>query len=149
MKVKIKKLAESVNIPEYKTEGSSGFDLEANFSLSVSKEPILIKGGAVALIPTCLAFEIPRGFEIQVRSRSGLALKNSVFVLNSPGTIDSDFRGEVKVILFNASKEDFRVENNMRVAQAVLTKVEKAEFEMAENLEETKRGEKGFGSTKL
>ncbi len=128
-------------IPEYKTSGASGFDLKAAI-----EKPINIKPGDWALIPTGVKFEIPKGFEIQIRPRSGLANKG-IFILNSPGTIDSDYRGEVKVILANFSKKIFTVKPKDRIAQGVLCKIMYAEFVKEENLPPTERGEGGFGST--
>ena len=129
-------------LPEYKTLGSAGADVCA-----LLENDVVIKSGDFALIPTGLFFEIPQGFEIQVRSRSGLAAKNGVCVLNSPGTIDSDYRGEVKVILINHGKEDFVVHSGDRIAQLVFARALQATFEKASSLSDTQRGEGGFGST--
>ena len=142
VKVLIKKLNSSIKIPSYKTEGSSGMDLVANI-----EEPIKISPGNTSLIPTGIFIAIPKNFEIQIRPRSGLAAKNNISVLNTPGTIDSDYRGELKIILINLGKKDFVIKKNDRVAQMILAPVVKAEFEEVSELPETVRGEGGFGST--
>ena len=129
-------------IPQYKTEGAAGADICA-----LLEESVIIKKGSFAMIPTGLFFEIPQGYEIQVRPRSGLAAKNGVTVLNTPGTIDSDYRGEVKVILINLGSEDFEVKNGDRIAQIVIAPVTRAFFEQVQVLGETARGSGGFGST--
>lgn len=129
-------------LPSYATLGAAGADIRACIT-----GPVVIKPGERALIPTGLFFEIPEGYEIQVRPRSGLALKHGITCLNSPGTIDSDYRGEIGVILINTGKEDFTVENNDRIAQIVLSPVVRADFIPAGNLSETERGTGGFGST--
>lgn len=141
-KALIKKLSPKVNIPEYKTSGSSGLDLEAFID-----NDIIIKPKETALIPTGLSVAIPENMEIQVRPRSGLALKNKISVLNTPGTIDADYRGEIKVILVNLGNTNFVVKNGDRIAQMVLCPIIKAEFEITDNLPDTLRGEGGFGST--
>ena len=141
-KVLIKKLDSSVKLPAYKTEGASGMDL-----MALLKEPITLKPNSSCLVPTGLAIAFSSDFEIQIRPRSGLAAKNSISVLNTPGTIDSDYRGEIKVILFNHGKNDFLINNKDRIAQMILTPVIKMEFEETDNLPETVRGEGGFGST--
>lgn len=128
--------------PSYSTFGAAGADIRACITA-----PVVIKPGERALIPTGLLFEIPEGYEIQVRPRSGLALKHGITCLNSPGTIDSDYRGEIGVILINTGKEDFTVENNDRIAQIVLSPVIRADFVTAGFLSETERGSGGFGST--
>lgn len=143
--IKIQKISTEFNdipFPEYATEGSSGLDLRA----AVEKE-ITIAAGKVALIPTNLKVEIPLGYEIQVRPRSGLAAKNSIGVLNSPGTIDSDYRGEIKVILFNFGEIDFVIKRGDRIAQMVISKVYRANLEESENLNSSDRGAGGFGHT--
>ena len=142
VKVLIKKLNSRVKLPEYKTTGSSGMDL-----MAFVKSPIKIKPNTVKLIPTGLSIAIPNELEIQIRPRSGLAAKYSISVLNTPGTIDSDYRGELKIILFNHGSEDFIVNNNDRVAQMVLTPVVKMDLEEVDQLPETIRGSGGFGST--
>ena len=141
-KVLIKKLHPEVQLPAYKTEGASGMDL-----MALLKEPINLKPNSSCLVPTGLAVAFSSDFEIQIRPRSGLAAKNSISVLNTPGTIDSDYRGEIKVILFNHGKNDFLINNKDRIAQMILTPVIKMEFEETDNLPETVRGEGGFGST--
>ena len=141
-KVLIKKLDPTVELPDYKTGGASGMDL-----MALLKEPINLKPNSSCLVPTGLAVAFSNEFEIQIRPRSGLAAKNSISVLNTPGTIDSDYRGEIKVILFNHGKNDFLINNKDRIAQMILTPVIKMEFEETDNLPETVRGEGGFGST--
>ncbi len=129
-------------LPEYATNASAGVDLRANLD-----EPIVLKSLERTLVPTGLFLEIPVGFEAQIRPRSGLAFKNGVTVLNSPGTIDADYRGEVKIILVNLSKEDFVINDGERVAQMVIARHEQAEWVQVEQLMETNRGAGGFGST--
>ena len=128
--------------PEYATAGSSGFDFRANLS-----EPMTIKAGKRALVPTGLFFELPDGFEIQVRPRSGLAAKNGVTVLNTPGTVDADYRGEIKVILKNTNNFSYLVFKKNAIAQMVFQQVEKANWELVIELDETERGAGGFGHT--
>ena len=130
------------NLPSYTTEASAGMDLRANIS-----EPIILRPLERTLVKTGLFIELPIGYEAQVRPRSGLALKKGITVLNSPGTIDSDYRGEVGVIIINLSSKDFIVEDGERIAQMVITKHEKIRWENAENLADTERGLGGFGST--
>ena len=142
VKVLIKKLDPKVAIPSYKTKGASGMDL-----MAFVKEKIVIKPQTSALIPTGLSVAFSEDYEIQIRPRSGLAAKNNISVLNTPGTIDSDYRGELKIIIFNHSNHDFIVNNNDRVAQMVLTPIAKIELEEANELPKTLRGEGGFGST--
>ena len=134
--------AKGAVIPSYKTEGAAGADVCA-----LVTEPVTIASGSFAMIPTGLFFEIPQGYEIQVRPRSGLAAKNGVTVLNTPGTIDSDYRGELKIILINLGKEDFVVNNGERIAQIIVSPVTVADFTITDSLSNTSRGEKGFGST--
>ena len=134
--------AKGAVIPSYKTEGAAGADVCA-----LVTEPVTIASGSFAMIPTGLFFEIPQGYEIQVRPRSGLAAKNGVTVLNTPGTIDSDYRGELKIILINLGKEDFVVNNGERIAQIIVCPVTVADFTITDALSATTRGEKGFGST--
>ena len=141
-KVLIKKLDPTVELPAYKTEGASGMDL-----MALLKEPINLKPNSSCLVPTGLAVAFSSDFEIQIRPRSGLAAKNSISVLNTPGTIDSDYRGEIKVILFNHGKSDFLINNKDRIAQMILTPVIKMDLEETDDLPETIRGEGGFGST--
>ena len=142
VRVLIKKLDPKVTLPSYKTKGASGMDL-----IAFVKEKIVIKPQTSALIPTGLSVAFSEDYEIQIRPRSGLAAKNNISVLNSPGTIDSDYRGELKIIIFNHSNYDFIVNNDDRVAQMVLTPVAKMELEEANELPKTLRGEGGFGST--
>jgi len=142
VKILVKRLNSKVKLPEYKTSGSSGMDL-----MAFIENPIKIVPNTVELIPTGLSIAIPEDLEIQIRPRSGLAAKSSIGVLNSPGTIDSDYRGELKIILFNHGNKDFIVNNNDRVAQMVLTPVIKMELEEVDQLPETIRGVGGFGST--
>jgi len=142
VRVLIKKLDPKVTLPSYKTKGASGMDL-----MAFVKEKIVIKPQTSALIPTGLSVAFSEDYEIQIRPRSGLAAKNNISVLNTPGTIDSDYRGELKIIIFNHSKHDFVVNNNDRIAQMVLTPIAKMELEEANELPKTLRGEGGFGST--
>ena len=142
VKILIKKLNSKVKLPKYKTDGSSGMDLMAFLS-----KPISIMPQKSELIPTGLTIAIPKNTEVQIRPRSGLAAKNNISVLNTPGTIDSDYRGELKVILYNHGSEEFVVNNDDRIAQMVVVPIIKATFEEVENLPETIRGEGGFGST--
>jgi len=142
VKVLVKRLNPEVKLPEYKTSGSSGMDLMAFIN-----GPIKIAPNTLELVPTGLSIAIPEDLEIQIRPRSGLAAKSSIGVLNTPGTIDSDYRGELKVILFNHGNKDFIVNNNDRVAQMVLTPVIKMELEEVDQLPKTIRGSDGFGST--
>ena len=142
IKVLVKKLNPKAELPKYKTEGSSGMDL-----MALIENPIKIKSQNSALIPTGLSIAIPEDTEIQIRPRSGLAAKSNISVLNTPGTIDSDYRGEIKIILFNHGKEEFTIKNNDRIAQMILMPVLKAEFQEVEELPKTVRGSGGFGST--
>ena len=142
IKVLINKLNPKAELPKYKTEGSSGMDL-----MALIENPITIKPQNSVLIPTGLSIAIPEDTEVQIRPRSGLAVKSSISVLNTPGTIDSDYRGEIKIILFNHGKEEFTVNNNDRIAQMILMPVLKAEFEQVEELPISVRGSGGFGST--
>ncbi len=141
-KVLIKKLDPAAELPAYKTEGASGMDL-----MALLNQPINLKPNSSCLVPTGLAVAFSSDFEIQIRPRSGLAAKNSISVLNTPGTIDSDYRGEIKVILFNHGKKDFLINNKDRIAQMILTPVIKMSLEETDDLPETIRGEGGFGST--
>ena len=142
IEVLIKRLSKDVALPKYETEGSSGLDLAAN----IDKE-IKILPGKSEIISTGLAVAIPKNFEIQIRPRSGLAAKNQISVLNTPGTIDADYRGELKVILINLSDKVFVVEKGLRIAQMVLCPVVKATLKEVTELENTERGSGGFGST--
>ncbi|MDC0569433.1 dUTP diphosphatase [Candidatus Pelagibacter sp.] len=141
-KVLIKKLNTKVELPAYKTTGASGMDL-----MAFIEKPIKIAPNSSCLVPTGLSVAFSDDYEIQIRPRSGLAAKNNITVLNTPGTIDSDYRGEIKIILFNHGKEDFLINNKDRVAQMILTPVIKMELEETDNLPDTLRGEGGFGST--
>ena len=142
VKVLVKKLHPKVQLPSYKTKGSSGMDL-----MAFTKSPLKISPNSSVLVPTGIFVDIPKEVEIQIRPRSGLAAKSNISVLNTPGTIDSDYRGEIKVILFNHGTEDFIVNNNDRIAQMVLMPVLKVDFEEVDDLPETVRGSGGFGST--
>ena len=142
VKVLVKKLHPSVKLPSYKTIGSSGMDL-----MAFTDNPIIIPSKKSHLVPTGISIAMSQNYEIQIRPRSGLAAKKNISVLNTPGTIDSDYRGEIKIILFNHGKEDFTVNNNDRIAQMILMPVLKAEFEEVEELPKTVRGSGGFGST--
>ena len=142
VKVLIKKLFPAVQLPSYKTSGASGMDL-----MAFIKSSITIKPKTSCLIPTGLSVAFSEDYEVQIRPRSGLAAKNNISVLNTPGTIDSDYRGEIKVIIYNHGNKDFLVNNGDRVAQMILTPVVKMELEEANDLPETIRGEGGFGST--
>ena len=142
VKVLIKKLNPSVQLPSYKTDGASGMDL-----MAFIKKPINLEPGKSCLVPTGLSVAFPQEYEIQIRPRSGLAAKNNISVLNTPGTIDSDYRGEIKIILFNHSNDNFIINKNDRVAQMVLTPIIKMELEETNELPKTIRGEGGFGST--
>ena len=142
VKVLVKKLNSLAKLPSYKTDGASGMDLMACIEKPISLEP-----GKSCLIPTGLSVAFSEKYEIQIRPRSGLAAKNSISVLNTPGTIDSDYRGELKIILFNHSNEIFIINNNDRVAQMVLTPIVKMELEEINELPNSNRGDGGFGST--
>ncbi len=141
VKVKLK-LGKGASAPSYSTSGSSGMDVRARLDSDV-----VLKSHARTLVPTGIFFEIPEGYEIQVRPRSGLALKSGISVLNTPGTIDSDYRGELGIILINLSDEDFTIHDGDRIAQIVLSKVERIGFELIDELSETERSSGGFGST--
>ena len=142
VKVLIKKLNSKVQIPKYKTDGSSGMDLMAFID-----NPIKIKSQESVLVPTGISIALPEDTEVQIRPRSGLAAKSNISVLNTPGTIDSDYRGEIKIILFNHGRKEFEVNNNDRIAQMVLMPILKAKFEEVKELPTTLRGSGGFGST--
>lgn len=139
---RISNLFSDIPLPSYSTEGSSGMDIRAAI-----QNDIILNSGKVILVPTNLSVEIPIGYEIQVRPRSGLAAKNGIGVLNSPGTIDSDYRGEVKIILFNFGEEDFIIKRGDRIAQLVLAEVILANINEVEDLNSSQRGEGGFGHT--
>jgi len=142
VKVLIKKLSQEVQLPSYKTSGASGMDL-----MAFIKSSLTIKPKNSCLIPTGLSIAFSEDYEIQIRPRSGLAAKNNISVLNTPGTIDSDYRGEIKVIIYNHGNNDFLVNNGDRIAQMILTPVVKMELEETNDLPVTIRGEGGFGST--
>mgnify|MGYP000676940282 CR=1 FL=1 len=141
-KVLIKKISPQVELPTYKTSGASGMDLMAFIN-----SPIVIKPKTSSLIPTGILLAFSENYEVQIRPRSGLAAKSNISVLNTPGTVDSDYRGEIKVIIYNHGNKDFIINNKDRIAQMVLTPVIKMKLEETENLPETVRGESGFGST--
>jgi dUTP pyrophosphatase len=141
-KIQIRKLSSSVSIPKYETPGSSGMDIAAHI-----EDSIIINPGEKALVSTGFSIAIPRGYEVQIRPRSGLAAKKNITVLNTPGTIDADYRGEIKVILINLGKEKFIIENGERIAQMVVCPVVRANFEEVKKLSNTERGSGGFGST--
>ena len=141
-KIQIKKLSPTASIPKYETLGSSGMDIAAHL-----ENKIVINPGEKALVSTGFAIAIPRGYEVQIRPRSGLAVKKNITVLNTPGTIDADYRGEIKVILINHGKEQFVIENGERIAQMVVCPVIQANLEEVKELNETDRGAGGFGST--
>lgn len=140
MQIKLKKLHKNAIIPSYKSDEAAGFDLH-------SLKDYCIKANSRELISTGLAFEIESGYEMQIRPRSGLALKHGISVLNTPGTIDSDYRGEIQIILFNTSDEDFHIKSGDRIAQAVIAQVFQATFIETDSLSQTNRGEAGFGSS--
>ena len=142
VQILVKKLDKNIKLPTYKTSGSSGMDLEAYI-----KSKIIIKSGKTAIIPTGIAVAIPKNYEIQIRPRSGLAAKKGISVLNTPGTIDSDYRGEIKIILINLSKKSFVVKSGDRVAQMILCPVAKCKLKEVKNLPISVRGKGGFGST--
>ena len=142
-KVKVQVLiSEGVTLPKYETSGSAGMDVRANIS-----EPIVLGSLERVLVPTGIKMAIPEGYEVQVRPRSGLALKHGISMANTPGTIDSDYRGEIGVILINLSKEEYIIQPQERIGQLVLYKVAQMDFEVVESLDETERGAGGFGHT--
>lgn len=141
--LKVKRLAHfKGDLPAYQTELASGFDVRAQL-----ESQMVLKPGERAMVPTGLSFEIPPGFEIQARPRSGLAAKNGISLVNTPGTIDADYRGEVKIIIINHGQEDFPIKDQDRIAQLVLCPVVQATFEIVDDLGDSKRGAGGFGST--
>lgn len=145
VEIKFKRLSRELNhipLPSYATKGSSGLDIYAAL-----EKPVALSRGGIEMVPTNISVEIPEGYEIQVRPRSGLAAKHGIGILNSPGTIDSDYRGEIKIIIINFGKEDFIIQPAERIAQLVISKVYRAKFVETEELNETKRGEGGFGHT--
>lgn len=145
MNISIKRISEefvTIPLPHYATEGSAGMDVYATLN-----EPIVVAPGAIVMVPTNISIALPEGYECQVRSRSGLAAKNGIFALNAPGTIDSDYRGEIKVILANFGKEPFVIQSGDRIAQLVIAQYEYIKWNEVTSLDETSRGEGGFGST--
>ena len=142
IEILIKRLSKEVSLPKYETSGSSGMDLAANID-----DKITIDSGKTVIIPTGLSLSIPKGFEVQIRPRSGLAAKQKITVLNTPGTIDADYRGEIKVILINLGKDSFIVERGLRIAQMVVCPVVQAQLKEVDDLSKTERGKGGFGST--
>ena len=140
LQIEIKKLKEDAIIPKYQTAGAAGFDIH---SLTEG----VIRASGMLIVDTGLAFAIPEGYELQIRPRSGLAFKNCITIVNSPGTLDSDFRGELKVALFNLASEPFKVAKGDRIAQCVVNKIEQADITVVEELSDTDRGTDGFGST--
>ena len=141
-KILIKRLSKEVSLPKYETSGSSGMDLAAYIDSNINIDP-----GQTAIIPTGLALSIPKGFEVQIRPRSGLAAKQKISVLNTPDTIDSDYRGEIKVILINLGSEPFKVEKGLRIAQMIVCPIVQAQLKEVDDLSETDRGKGGFDST--
>ena len=145
IEIKFKRLRKELNhipLPSYATKGSAGLDIYAAI-----EKPITLPNGAIEMVPTNISVEIPDGYEIQVRPRSGLAAKHGIGILNSPGTIDSDYRGEIKIIIINFGKEDFVIQPAERIAQLVVSKVYTAKFSETKELNNTSRGEGGFGHT--
>jgi dUTP pyrophosphatase len=142
MRIKVKKAREDAILPSYAHDGDAGMDI-------FSCEEVLIKAGETKLISTGLAFEIPYGFEMQIRPKSGLALNNGLTVLNSPGTLDAGYRGELKILLFNTGKNDYNVKKAQKICQGIVSKIEIVEIQEEKSLSQSERGEKGFGSTGL
>ena len=142
VKILVKKYNKNIKLPSYKTAGSSGMDLVANL-----KKKINIAPGKIVIVPTGIAVSIPKNYEIQIRPRSGLAANNGISVLNTPGTIDSDYRGEIKIILINLSVKKFFIKSGDRIAQMILSPVAKIKLKEVKNLSNTVRGKGGFGST--
>jgi dUTP pyrophosphatase len=150
IKVNIIRVAGSdaaIDLPSYETAGAAGMDLRANFKADLRAKGIVLQSGERALIPTGLAMALPQGFEAQIRPRSGLALKRGVSLVNSPGTIDSDYRGEVGIIIINHGAEPFQINHGDRIAQMVFAPVTRSAFRLVDDLDETPRGDGGFGST--
>lgn len=144
LEIKVKKVREGAVLPTYQTEYSAGLDLYACI-----EEDIIINPNEIKLIPTGISIELPDGYEAQIRPRSGLAVKHGITVLNTPGTIDPDYRGEIMVILINLGKEPFKITKNTRIAQMIITKFERVNLKLTNTLSTTKRNNKGFGSTGL
>lgn len=143
MSIDLKIVSRSGRIPAYATEGSAGFDISAY----LPDGPMVLKAGERALVPTGLYFEVPEGYEAQVRARSGLAIKHGIGLVNGIGTVDSDYRGEIRVPMINWSDEDFMINDGDRIAQVIITSYTKADIELVEELSDTNRGEGGFGHT--
>ena len=141
--INMKIVSKSGRMPAYATEGSAGFDISAY----LPDGPMVLKAGARALVPTGLYFEVPEGYEAQVRARSGLAIRNGIGLVNGIGTVDSDYRGEIRVPMINWSDEDFTINDGDRIAQVIITSYEKVNLELVCDLSETERGEGGFGHT--
>jgi dUTP pyrophosphatase len=142
MEVKVKKLREKATLPEYQTDQAAAMDVHACLD-----EPMTVEPMERFMVPTGLAFEIPEGYEMQIRARSGLSIKHGITMVNGVGTIDADYRGELNILMINLSKETFIIEPDMRVAQLLISKFEKVSWQLAEALSETTRGAGGFGST--
>ena len=142
IKILVKKFDKKIKLPSYKTSGSSGMDL-----IAYTKNKIIIPPGKTAMIPTGIAVAIPKNYEMQIRPRSGLAAKKSISVINTPGTVDSDYRGEIKIILINLSKKRFIIKSGDRIAQMILCPVAKGKLKVVKNLPKTLRNKGGFGST--
>jgi len=142
MKINIKKLCDNAILPKRMTEHAAGYDL-----YSANSEDLILESGKLLLVPTGLAISLPVGFEAQIRPRSGLAVKHQIGILNSPGTIDADYRGEVKIILYNFGAEDFCIKPGTRIAQMVIARHESVDFQLVDDLDETDRGAGGFGHT--
>ena len=142
VKILVKKFNKNIKLPAYKTSGSSGMDLVAYI-----KNKIIINPGKTAMIPTGIAVAIPKNYEMQIRPRSGLAVNKGISVLNTPGTIDSDYRGEIKIILINLGKKSFDIKSGDRIAQIIVCPISKAKFKEVKQLPKTTRGKGGFGST--
>lgn len=144
LEIKLKRLSTNAVIPQNMTTHASGYDI-----YSSNQNDIILKAGKVKLIPTGIAISIPPGYEAQIRPRSGLAIKHQIGILNAPGTIDSDYRGEIKVILFNFGDKDYVIKPQSRIAQMVIAKIEKVGFSQVKELDKTERNAGGFGSTKI
>lgn len=144
MKIKIQKVQKNAQIPEYQTDGAAAVDLHACID-----EPSVLKAGKTLVVPSGIAIELPEGYEAQIRGRSGLAAKNSIGLANGIGTIDSDFRGEIGVILINWGEQDFTIEPGMRIAQMVIARYERVQWQVVDSLTETARGDGKFGDTGL
>ncbi len=144
LEIKIKKLTSNAILPKRMSEHAAGYDL-----YSSNDKTICLKSKTLELIPTGLAISLPQSYEAQIRPRSGLAVKHHIGILNSPGTIDADYRGEIKIIIYNFGEEDFNIEPNTRIAQMIINRHETAEFHLVDSLDDTQRGAGGFGHTKI